>query len=138
MSALDSGHYGAANGALNETTLVGRREADDLFSDDDTGRFCCTGRKLLRDECKHGFKWLRDPRYAPDPEPVEDLATEEACFLPVEIIDQARNDDVPSTADLIPTQNAIEVDIAVGHRLRINGAYDAQSGSHNGPASGLR
>ena len=35
------------------------------------------------------FKWLRDPRYAPDPEvAVEDLAANTSCFLPVEIVDQ--------------------------------------------------
>jgi len=32
------------------------------------------------------FKWLRDPRYAPDPDAVEGLPVETPCFLPVEII----------------------------------------------------
>jgi len=33
------------------------------------------------------FKWLRDPRYAPDPEmAVDDVSADEHCFLPVEIV----------------------------------------------------
>lgn len=71
------------------------------------------------------FKWLRDPRYAPDPEmAVDDVLADESCFLPVEIVDRPRNDDTTSTIDPMPTQSAIEIDIAGGHRLRINGAYD--------------
>ena len=34
------------------------------------------------------FKWLRDPRYAPDPEALEDQAVETPCFLVVEIVDR--------------------------------------------------
>jgi transposase len=34
------------------------------------------------------FKWLRDPRYAPDHEvTAEGLATDTSRFLPVEIVD---------------------------------------------------
>lgn len=73
------------------------------------------------------FKWLRDPRYAPDPEVVDDQATEAACFLPVEIVDRPKNDDRPLTPELMPAQNAIEIDIAGGHRLRIIGGYDPEA-----------
>jgi len=71
------------------------------------------------------FKWLRDPRYAPDPEIVEDQAVEPPCFLPVEIVDQPRNED--TTADPKSVQCAIEIDIAGGHRLRIIGGYDPEA-----------
>lgn len=73
------------------------------------------------------FKWLRDPRYAADPETVEGLTTDTPCFLPVEIVDQPRSEDTPSTPDPMPAQSAIEIDIAGGHRMRINGAYDPEA-----------
>lgn len=66
------------------------------------------------------FKWLRDPRYASDPEAFEDLGDDAPCFLPVEIVDRPRNDDRVPT----PAHSAIEIDIAGGHRLRIIGSYD--------------
>src|SRR5690554_4822384 len=70
------------------------------------------------------FKWLRDPRYAPDLEAVEDLGDDAPRFLPVEIVDRPRNDDRVSTPDARPTHSAIEIDIAGGHRLRVIGGYD--------------
>ena len=73
------------------------------------------------------FKWLRDPRYAPDAEQTVDAGLADiSCFLPVEIIDQPRIDNVVPVADPMPTSAAgtIEIDIAGGHRLRIIGAYD--------------
>ena len=73
------------------------------------------------------FKWLRDPRYTANPEAVEDLSSDPPCFLPVEIVDQPRNDDTSSTIDPVPAQNAIEIDIAGGHRLRIIGSYDPEA-----------
>jgi transposase len=33
-------------------------------------------------------KWLRDPKFAPDPETIEDEVGEAPCFLPVEIVDR--------------------------------------------------
>lgn len=73
------------------------------------------------------FKWLRDPRYAPDPEAVEDLVDDTPCFLPVEIVDRAQKDDPTSTPDPKLTQSAIEIDIVGGHRLRIIGGYDPEA-----------
>jgi transposase len=34
---------------------------------------------------------------------------------------------MPSTPDPGPAQSGIEIDIAGGHRLRINGAYDPEA-----------
>lgn len=73
------------------------------------------------------FKWLRDPRYAPDPEAVEDQAFETPCFLSVEIVDQPRNEDPASAVAPTTAQSAIEIDIAGGHRLRIIGGYDPEA-----------
>jgi transposase len=66
------------------------------------------------------FKWLRDPRYAP-------RAANVAGFLPVEIVRRPRSEDTPLATDLGPSAGMIEIDIAGGHRLRINGAYDPEA-----------
>ena len=74
-------------------------------------------------------KWLRDPKFAPDPEVVEDEVGETPCFLPVEIVDR------PATAEPSPARaakatsahSAIEIDIAGGHQLRIVGSYDPEA-----------
>jgi transposase len=73
------------------------------------------------------FKWLRDPRYAPDPNLAEDLGDDAPCFLAVEIVDRPWNDEPASISDPVPVQNAIEIDIAGGHRLRIIGGYDPEA-----------
>ncbi len=73
------------------------------------------------------FKWLRDPRYAPDPDAVEELTVETPCFLPVEIIDHTPKDDPAPTLESQSAQSAIEIDIAGGHRLRIIGGYDPEA-----------
>lgn len=73
------------------------------------------------------FKWLRDPRYAPDPDAVEDLGDDAPCFLPVEIVDRPRNDDPVPTPDPKSAQSAIEIDIAGGPRVRIIGGYDPEA-----------
>ena len=71
------------------------------------------------------FKWLRDPRYAPEAEPmIEASAADVACFLPVEIVGQPRKVGTHPAPDPTPAAGTIEIDIAGGHRLRIGGAYD--------------
>lgn len=74
------------------------------------------------------FKWLRDARYAPKAElVVEASATDAACFLPVEIVDQPRKGGAPLASDPTPRAGTIEIEIAGGHRLRIAGAYDPEA-----------
>ena len=72
-------------------------------------------------------KWLRDPKFAPDLERIEDEVAETPCFLPVEIVDRTPAKDTASTPDTKPAQNAIEIDIAGGHQLRIIGNYDPEA-----------
>ncbi len=67
------------------------------------------------------FKWLRDPRFAPKP---NTILTSESRFLPVEIVDHDRREGSTATRDAQPSDSCIEIDIAGGHRLRINGTYD--------------
>ena len=67
------------------------------------------------------FKWLRDPRFAPDPASALS-PPEEARFLPVEIATQVRS--VPTAT---ATENHIEIELAGGHRMRISGSYDPEA-----------
>ena len=67
------------------------------------------------------FKWLRDPRYAPDPALVAP-PSEEARFLPVEIVAQTRSAPAAPVAE-----NRIEIELAGGHRMRISGSYDPEA-----------
>ncbi|NQW11384.1 MAG: transposase [Alphaproteobacteria bacterium] len=68
------------------------------------------------------FKWLRDPRFAPEPE-----VAAAPCFLPVEIVDRAGCDDERPTEGSAVAEGTIEIDIAGGHRVRIVGAYDPEA-----------
>jgi len=72
-------------------------------------------------------KWLRDPKFAPDREVVEDEVAETPCFLPVEIVDRPQTKGTVATTDATLAQSAIEIDIAGGHRLRIIGDYDPEA-----------
>jgi transposase len=63
------------------------------------------------------FKWLRDPRYAPDPAAAPGLS-EGSRFLPVEIVDTVKP---PSAAPV--AGNLIEIDLAG----RISGGYDPEA-----------
>jgi transposase len=111
-----------------------------LHSDDGRGCFGGSGCPSLRPSHRYYvstagqrmnanmiFKWLRDPRYAPDPNVAEDLGDDAPCFLAVEIVDRPWNDEPASISDPVPVQNAIEIDIAGGHRLRIIGGYDPEA-----------
>ncbi len=63
------------------------------------------------------FNWLKEPRFA-DAQPPD----AEAHFLPVEIVDNGVAEASPLSVDCPAGQ--LEIEIAGGHRLRVNGAYD--------------
>ena len=70
------------------------------------------------------FKWLRDPRFAPDPEATP---TEGPLFLPVDVIEHPVREDAPASGDAQGPGGTIEIDLAGGHRMRINGRYDPEA-----------
>ncbi len=70
------------------------------------------------------FKWLRDPRFAPDPDAAP---TEGPCFLPVEVVEHPVCEDAPSSGDARDPGGTIEIDVAGGHRMRISGRYDPEA-----------
>lgn len=63
------------------------------------------------------FKWLRDPRYAPDAASVLP-SPEGSRFMPVEIIGAKPTPLTPVT------QSCIDIELSGGHRVRISGDYD--------------
>ena len=74
-------------------------------------------------------KWLRDPKFAPDPEIIEDEVGETPCFLPVEIVERPVTEEPgpARAANAASAHSAIEIDIAGGHQLRIVGSYDPEA-----------
>ena len=70
------------------------------------------------------FKWLRDPRFAPDPDATP---TEGPLCLPVEVIEHPVREDAPASGDAQGPGGTIEIDLAGGHRMRINGRYDPEA-----------
>ena len=66
------------------------------------------------------FKWLRDPRFAPEPDATPTTAS---SFLPVESVDDIPGGGTPPAGDAPKVGGIIEIDTAGGLRLRINGAY---------------
>ncbi len=80
------------------------------------------------------FTWLRDPRFAPEgvEPPIEALVADTAAsagdaaatFLPVELIEEAEaasSSDAPAVSS---STGAMEIMLAGGHRLRVEGTYD--------------
>ena len=74
-------------------------------------------------------KWLRDPKFAPYPEIIEDEVGETPCFLPVEIVERPVTEEPgpARAANAASAHSAIEIDIAGGHQLRIVGSYDPEA-----------
>ena len=66
------------------------------------------------------FKWLRDARYAPV---TAQAAVDTSCFLPVEIVDHARQ----AEARPVLANGLLEIELAGGHRLRVSGPYDPEA-----------
>jgi len=72
------------------------------------------------------FKWLRDPRFAPDA-----AETGDTVFLPVEV----STDDMPLTPSLSDDRlgqnqnpgSRIEIELSNGHRLTVKGGFDGEA-----------
>ena len=121
MSTIDSGHYG--DGVARRTKR--------LWTDEEKRSIClqttAPGVSVAQVARRYGlnanliFKWLRDPRFAPNPASARP-ASEEARFLPVEIVAETR----AATAAPV-AENHIEIELAGGHRLRISGGYDPEA-----------
>lgn len=122
MSTIDSGHYG--DGVARRT----RR----LWTDEEKRSICfqttAPGVSVAQVARRYAvnanliFKWLRDPRFAPDSAAVP-LPSVEPRFLPVEIVAEAKE-----ALMAVPTADSqIEIELAGGHRMRISGSYDPEA-----------
>ena len=82
------------------------------------------------------FTWLRDARFAPEEAepPIEALMTDASparspssaspLFLPVELVEEAVEPPSPGAPVDGPSSGTMEIALAGGHRLRIEGPYD--------------
>ena len=67
------------------------------------------------------FKWLKDPRFAPVA-----AVEEKPVFLPVEV----REDDAPTVPMASPAgdpHGRVQIVLAAGHRVSIDGSFDADA-----------
>ena len=114
------------NGGSDEAALDGRGEAVDLLSDDAPGVSVAQVARRYAMNANLIYKWLRDPRFAPDPEIVEEPVVRRLFSS-----GRDRRPARPKTRHrrLMPSprKGAIEIDIAGGHRLRIVGGYDPEA-----------
>lgn len=121
MSIIDGGHYG--DGVARRTKRLWTDEEKRSICFQTTACGVSVAQVALRYAVNANliFKWLRDPRYAPDPVPAPGLP-EGSRFLPVEIVAEARAPAAAPVAD-----HCIEIELAGGHRIRIIGSYDPEA-----------
>lgn len=121
MSTVDGGHHGAG---------VARRTKR-LWTDEEKRSIClqtaAPGVSVAQVARRYAvnanliFKWLRDPRYVPDPASAPSLS-EGPRFLSVAIVEGTGA--APTTA---AAENRIEIELAGGHMIRISGSYDPEA-----------
>ena len=79
------------------------------------------------------FTWLRDARFAPEEvePPIEALAVQgpanPSIFLPVELVEEAVEPPSLDTPVAGPPSGTMEIALAGGHRLRIEGSFDPEA-----------
>jgi len=118
VSTIDGGHYGAGVARRTKRLWTDEEKRSICFQTTAPGVSVAQVARRYAINANLIFKWLRDPRYAPDAAPAPG-SSEGSRFLPVEIVEGARM--APTTA---AAENRIEIDLAGGHRLRISGSYD--------------
>lgn len=123
MSAIDGGHYGASVARRTKWLWTDEEKRSICLQTTAPGVSVAQVARRYAANANMVFKWLRDPRYAPETTAV--AAT--PAFLPVEIIDHVRKDDLVVTSEPTRPQELIEVELAGGHRMRITGSYDPEA-----------
>lgn len=89
MSTSDSGHYGDGVARRTKRLWTDEEKRSICFQTAAPGVSVAQVARRYAVNANLIFKWLRDPRYAPDPASVAPPA-EEARFLPVEIVAEPR------------------------------------------------
>jgi len=121
VSTIDSGHYGDGVARRTKRLWTDEEKRSICFQTTAPGVSVAQVARRYAVNANLIFKWLRDPRFAPDPASALP-PSEEARFLPVEIVAEPR-----STAAAPAADNRIEIELAGGHRMRISGGYDPEA-----------
>jgi len=121
VSTIDSGHYGDGVARRTKRLWTDEEKRSICFQTAAPGVSVAQVARRYAVNANLIFKWLRDPRFAPDPASVP-ASSEEARFLPVEIVAEEQ---APAAAPV--AENRIEIELAGGHRMRISGSYDPEA-----------
>ena len=121
MSTIDSGHHGDGVARRTKRLWTDEEKRSICFQTTAPGVSVAQVARRYAVNANLIFKWLRDPRFAPDPAAVPSHAVEPR-FLPVEIVAEAKSPVAMSAAE-----NHIEIDLAGGHRMRISGGFDPEA-----------
>lgn len=121
MSTIDSGHCGDDVARRTKRLWTDEEKRSICFQTAAPGVSVAQVARRYAVNANLIFKWLRDPRYAPDPASAPPLP-EQARFLPVEIVAETRSAPAAPVAE-----NRIEIELAGGHRMRISGSYDPEA-----------
>ena len=121
MSTLDSGHHGDGLARRTKRLWTDEEKRSICFQTAAPGVSVAQVARRYAVNANLIFKWLRDPRFAPNPASVP-APSEEARFLPVEILAEEQ---APAAAPV--AENRIEIELAGGHRMRISGSYDPEA-----------
>jgi len=117
VSTIDSGHYGDGVARRTKRLWTDEEKQSICFQTTAPGVSVAQVARRYAVNANLIFKWLRDPRFAPDPASAQP-PSEEAGFLPVEIVAATRSAPAAPVAE-----NHIEIELAGGHRMKISGNY---------------
>jgi transposase len=121
VSTIVSGHYGDGVARRTKRLWTDEEKRSICFQTTAPGVSVAQVARRYAVNANLIFKWLRDPRYAPDSAAVP-LPAVEPHFLPVEIVAEVKSPVAVPAAD-----SHIEIELAGGHRMRISGGYDPEA-----------
>lgn len=121
MSTIDSGHYGDGVARRTKRLWTDEEKRSICFQTAAPGVSVAQVARRYAVNANLVFKWLRDPRYAPDPAAMPSPAVEPR-FLPVEIVAETKAPMAVPAAD-----GHIEIELSGGHRMLISGSYDPEA-----------
>jgi transposase len=122
---MDGGHYGANVARRTKRLWTDGEKRSICYQTTAPGVSVAQVARRYAVNANLIFKWLRDPRFAPEAA-AGLLLSEGAQFLPVEIVQDARELPV-SPAAPVTDVGRIEIELAGGQRLRISGSYDPEA-----------
>lgn len=126
MSTMAGGHYGADVARRTKRLWTDEEKRSICFQTTAPGVSVAQVARRYAVNANLIFKWLRDPRFAPEaaagPRPPG------AEFLPVEIVQDTKGLPVSPAAPAAAADACwIEIELAGGQRMRITGRYDPEA-----------